>query len=94
MPRAGVNTAEEVAFGAELADETGIGPVSPVPLTERQDVKTPALSKHIDGIRDLQLRIATVAIADLSDAMRDALEGRSRADATMRSLHDLPERHS
>jgi hypothetical protein len=90
VPRAGVNTAEQVAFGAELADETGIGSATPVPLAERQDVKAPAPSEHVDDIGNPPHCMATVATADLSDALRDALEGRSTADATTARFTTLP----
>lgn len=81
MPRAGLNTAEVVAAGAELADEIGIESVSLAALAERLGVRAPALYKHIDGIGDLQHRIATLAMTEFSDALRDALQGKSRADA-------------
>src|SRR5215467_5055103 len=61
MPRAGLSTFEVVASGAELADEAGIGSVSLAALAERLGVKAPALYKHVDGIGDLQHRIATLA---------------------------------
>jgi len=70
-----------VASGAELADEVGVGSVSLAALAERLGVKAPALYKHIDGIGDLQHRIATLAMTELGDALRDALQGKSRADA-------------
>jgi AcrR family transcriptional regulator len=81
MPRAGLNTSEVVVSGAELADEAGIGSVSLAALAERLGVKAPALYKHVDGIGDLQHRIATLAMTELGDALRDALQGRSGADA-------------
>ena len=81
MPRAGLNTSEVVAAGAELADKEGIGCVSLAALAERLGVKPPALYKHVDGIGDLQHRIATLAMTELGDAFRDALQGKSGADA-------------
>ena len=81
MPRAGLNTVEVVASGAELADEAGIGSVSLAALAERLGVKAPALYKHVDGIGDLQHRIATLAMTEFGDALRDALQGKSGADA-------------
>lgn len=81
MPRVGLNTAEVVAAGADLADEAGIGSVSLAALAGRLGVKAPALYKHIDGIGDLRHRIATLALAELGDALRDALQGKSGADA-------------
>jgi AcrR family transcriptional regulator len=81
MPRAGLNTAEVVASGAELADESGIGSVSLAALAGRLGVKAPALYKHVDSIGDLQHRIATLAMTELGDTLRDALQGKSGADA-------------
>ena len=81
MPRAGLNTAEVVASGADLADEAGIGSVSLAALAGRLGVKAPALYKHVDSIGDLQHRIATLAMTELGDVLRDALQGKSGADA-------------
>lgn len=81
MPRAGLNTVEVVASGAELADEAGIGSVSLAALAERLGVKAPALYKHVDGLGDLQHRIATLAMTEFGDALRDALQGKSGANA-------------
>jgi AcrR family transcriptional regulator len=81
MPRAGLNTSEVVASGAELADEAGVGSVSFAALAERLGVKAPALYKHVDSIGDLRHRIATLAMTELGDALRDALQGKSGMDA-------------
>ena len=81
MPRAALNTAVVVASGAELADEVGVASVSLAALAERLGVKAPALYKHVDSIGDLRHRIATLAMTELGDALRDALQGKSGADA-------------
>lgn len=81
MPRAGLNTAEVVIAGAELADEAGIGSVSLAALAERLGVRAPALYKHVGGIADLQHGIATLAMTEFGDELRDALQGKSGADA-------------
>lgn len=81
MSRAALNTSAVVASGAELADEAGIGSVSLAALAKRLGVKAPALYKHVDGIGDLQHRIATLAMTELGDALRDALQGKSGVDA-------------
>ena len=81
MPRAGLNTTEVVACGAQLADEAGIGSVTLAALAERLGVKAPSLYKHVDGIADLQHRIATAAMTEFGDELRDALQGKSRKDA-------------
>ena len=81
MPRVGLDTSNVVAAGARLADEVGIGSVSLATLAERLNVKAPALYKHIDGIGDLQHRIATLAMTEVGDALREALQGKSGVDA-------------
>lgn len=81
MPRVGLNAADVVASGAELADEAGMGSVSLTTLAERLGVKAPALYKHVDGIGDLHHRIATLAMTELGDGLRDALQGKSGGDA-------------
>jgi AcrR family transcriptional regulator len=81
MPRAGLTTSGVVAAGADFADEAGIGSVSLAALAERLGVKAPALYKHVDSIGDLQHRIATLAMTEFSDALRDTLQGKSGADA-------------
>jgi AcrR family transcriptional regulator len=81
MPRARLNTAQVVAAGAELADEAGIEAVNLAALAARLGVKPPALYKHVDSIGDLRHRIATLAMTELGDALRDALQGKSGRDA-------------
>src|SRR5580692_1397748 len=81
MPRAGLNTAEVVASAAELADKIGIGSVSIAAVAGRLGVKAPALYKHVDGIDDLRRRIATLAMSELGEVLRDALQGKSGANA-------------
>jgi AcrR family transcriptional regulator len=81
VPRAGLNTTEVVRAGADLADEAGIASVTLAVLAARLGVKAPALYKHVDGITDLQRRIATLAMVELGDALREALQGQAGADA-------------
>lgn len=81
MPRAGLNTAEVVAAGAALADEVGIGAVSLAALADRLGVRPPALYKHVDSLADLRHRIATLAMAEFGDALRDGLQGKAGVDA-------------
>jgi AcrR family transcriptional regulator len=81
MPRAGLNTSEVVAAAAQLADQTGIGSVSLAAVAGRLGVKAPALYKHVKGIDDLRRGIATLAMTELGEVLRDALQGKSGADA-------------
>ena len=50
-------------------------------MAERLGVKAPALYKHVDSIGDLQHRIATLAMTEFGDALRDTLHGQIRGDA-------------
>jgi AcrR family transcriptional regulator len=81
MPRAGLDPATVTEAGAMLADEIGFAQLSMGPLAERLGVKTPSLYKHVDGLSDLVHRIAVLAATELSDAIRDATQGRAGSDA-------------
>jgi AcrR family transcriptional regulator len=81
MPRVGLNTAEVVAAGAVMADEVGIGAVSLAALADRLGVRPPALYKHVDNLADLRHRIATLAMTEFGEALRDALQGRADRNA-------------
>ncbi|GAB3660352.1 TetR/AcrR family transcriptional regulator [Actinocorallia lasiicapitis] len=81
MARAGLSKPEVIAAGARLADDVGYANLAMAPLAERLGVKTPSLYKHVDGLADLQRGIAILAMTELGDALRDALQGRSGRDA-------------
>jgi AcrR family transcriptional regulator len=97
----GLNTGEVVAAGATLADEIGFSAVSLAVLADRLGVRPPALYKHIDGLADLQHRIAALAMTEFGEDLREALQGKSGSDAlaalftTMRSyVEQHPGRYS
>lgn len=81
MPRAGLTTADVVTAGAQLADDVGYHNLSMGSLAQRLGVRTPSLYKHIDSLADLQHGIATLAMTELGDIVRDAMQGRAGADA-------------
>jgi AcrR family transcriptional regulator len=81
MPRVRLNTTDVVAAGAAMADELGIDAVSLAGLAGRLGVRPPALYKHVDNLADLKHRIATLAMTEFGDALRDALQGNSGFDA-------------
>ncbi len=81
MPRAGLTRAEVVRAGAVLADEIGYANLAMAPLAQRLGVRTPSLYKHVDGLGDLQRGIAALAMAEVADTVRDALQGRAGLDA-------------
>lgn len=81
MPRVGLSTADVVAAAAAMADEAGYGAVALAPLAGRLGVKPPALYKHVESLSDLQHRIATLAMAELAEVLRDALQGKAGQQA-------------
>lgn len=50
-------------------------------LAARLGVKPPSLYKHVTGHADLAHRIAVLAMNEVSDALRDATQGRAGRDA-------------
>lgn len=96
MPRLGLNSAQVVAYGAELADEAGIEAVSFATLAVRLGIKAPALYKHVDSISDLQHRIATLAMTEFGDLLREELQGKSginAVNALFRSMQSYISKH-
>ena len=81
MPRAGLSSQDLVAAGAALADEIGYHRLTMGLLAQRLGVRPPSLYKHVDDLADLQHRIATLAMTELGEAIRDAIQGRSGLDA-------------
>jgi AcrR family transcriptional regulator len=81
VPRAGLDPAAVVAAGAGLADEIGLANVTMGLLAERLGVRAPSLYKHVSSQADLNRRIAVLALTELGDALREALQGRAGRDA-------------
>ncbi|WIM99730.1 WHG domain-containing protein [Actinoplanes oblitus] len=81
MPRAGLDPAAVVTAAADLADEVGLANVTMGLLAERLGIRAPSLYKHISSQADLNRRIAALALTEMGDALRDALQGRSGRDA-------------
>lgn len=81
MPRAGLSSQDVVAAAAELADEAGYKELTMGLVAQRLGIRTPSLYKHVDDLADLRHRVATQAMTELGEAVRDALQGRSGLDA-------------
>jgi AcrR family transcriptional regulator len=81
VPRTGLTRGDVVAAGAALADEAGYQDVTMGLVAERLGVRTPSLYKHVDGLADLRHGIATLAMTELANAARDAMQGRAGLDA-------------
>lgn len=85
MPRAGLHTEDVVATAATMVDEIGFHELTMGVLAQRLGVRPPSLYKHVAGLADLRHRIATAAMTELGDQIRDALQATAGADA----LHAL-----
>ncbi|MFV2021353.1 TetR-like C-terminal domain-containing protein [Micromonospora sp. LOL_023] len=81
MPRAGLDRATVIAAAAAAADERGLAALTMALLAERLGVRTPSLYKHVDGLAELRQGIAALAMTELGDALRDALQGVAGRDA-------------
>jgi AcrR family transcriptional regulator len=81
VPRTGLTAAEVVRAGAELADEAGFAGLTLGMVAERLGIRPPSLYKHVASLADLQHRIATLAMRELDEVIRDAMLGRAGRDA-------------
>jgi AcrR family transcriptional regulator len=70
-----------VAAAAAQADEAGFRELTMGVLAERLGVRAPSLSKHVADLADLRHGVAALAMAELGEAVRDALQGKSGLDA-------------
>jgi AcrR family transcriptional regulator len=81
VPRAGLTRDDVVAAAAELSDEIGYPELTMGLVAERLGVRTPSLYKHVAGLADLQHRVATLAMTQVGDQIRDSLQGAAGLDA-------------
>jgi AcrR family transcriptional regulator len=70
-----------VASAAALADEVGYAEVTMGQVALRLGIRPPSLYKHVADLADLRRSVATQAVTELGEAVRDALQGRSGLDA-------------
>jgi AcrR family transcriptional regulator len=81
VPRAGLTGDDVVASAAGLADEIGFQDVTMGLLADRLGIRAPSLYKHVGGLADVQHRLATLAMTELGEVIRDAVQGRAGQDA-------------
>jgi len=81
VPRAGLTGDDVVASAAGLADEIGFQGVTMGLLADRLGVRAPSLYKHVGGLADVQHRLASLALTELGEVIRDAVQGRAGIDA-------------
>ncbi|HEY0451387.1 TetR/AcrR family transcriptional regulator [Actinophytocola sp.] len=81
MVRAGLTTEGLTQAAAELADEVGFENVTVSAVARRFGVKDASLYSHLKNLRDLRVRVALLALAELADRVAAALAGRAGKDA-------------
>lgn len=81
MARAGLTAERLTQAAAELADEIGLENVTISALARRFGVKDPSLYSHVKNVRELRIRLATLALTELADQAAAALAGRAGKDA-------------
>jgi AcrR family transcriptional regulator len=71
----------DIVSAAGLADEIGFQGVTMGLLAGRLGVRAPSLYKHVGGLADVQHRLATLALTELGEVIRDAVQGKAGRDA-------------
>jgi AcrR family transcriptional regulator len=89
VPRAGLTGDDVVASAAGLADEIGFQGVTMGLLADRLGVRPPSLYKHVDGLADVQHRLAALAMAELGEVIRDAVQGKAGYDALAAMMTEI-----
>lgn len=81
MPRAGLTGDRLAGAAADLADEVGVDALSLSALARHFGVAVPSLYAHVSSLRDLQVRVALLALEESADLVAAALAGVSGRDA-------------
>ncbi|MBB2899311.1 AcrR family transcriptional regulator [Kineococcus radiotolerans] len=87
MPRAGLDAATVTRAAAEVVDDVGYAGLTMGLVADRLGVRAPSLYKHVAGQADLSRRIAVLAVTEIGDALRDALQGKSERQALEAAAH-------
>lgn len=87
--RAGLTAGDVVRAAAEIADETSFANLTLGLVAARLGVRAPSLYKHVDGLADLQHRVAALAMTELGEIARDAVAGLAGRDALAALAHAL-----
>ncbi|MBG0816229.1 TetR/AcrR family transcriptional regulator [Planomonospora sp. ID82291] len=81
MARAGLTAERLTRAAADLADEIGFANVTVSVLAREFGVRPAALYSHVKDARELRVRVALLALAELADRAAAALAGRAGKDA-------------
>ncbi|WP_432511504.1 TetR/AcrR family transcriptional regulator [Kineococcus sp. SYSU DK001] len=87
MPRAGLDAATVTRAAAEVVDEVGYAGLTMGLVADRLGVRAPSLYKHVAGQADLSRRIAVLAVTEIGDALRDAMQGEAERQALEAAAH-------
>lgn len=83
MPKKGLNQAVIVQAAAGLAEQKGLENITLRELADCLGVKTASLYNHLNGMPELNVRLAEFALSKLDAEVRNAAVGRSREGALM-----------
>ena len=81
MPGAGLDAATVTRAAVEVVDEVGYASLTMGLVADRLGVRAPSLYKHVAGQADLSRRIAVLAVTEIGDALRNAMQGKSERQA-------------
>lgn len=87
MARAGLSPSIVIAEAARVADEIGYDRLTLAAVAQRVGVALPSLYKHVRGLDDLRVGLATLATRELADRLSDAALGRAGEDALRSVAH-------
>lgn len=98
MARRGLNLEEILTAAIRMIEEKGLAHFSMHELADRLGIKTASLYNHLNGLREINLKLGMVAVERLHTAMFAAVEGkkkevalRAAAKAYMDFAHQNPE---
>lgn len=83
MPKKGLNQTCIVSAAAELVEEKGLDNITLCELADVLGIKTASLYNHMNGLPELNERLAELALNRLDAALRDAVIGRSGDEALL-----------
>ncbi|MGA8260999.1 MAG: WHG domain-containing protein [Arenicellales bacterium] len=75
MPRAGLSREVVVAEASRLADKHGYDKLTLAAIAQHFGVAVPSLYKHVAGLPAVQRELAVLAVSELGDALRSAIQG-------------------
>jgi AcrR family transcriptional regulator len=87
VPRSRLDTARVVEEAARIADADGLAEVTLVRVAESLGVRAPSLYNHVEGVQGMLRLLTILSFGELTEAIRNAAVGRSRASALTAVAH-------